>query len=825
MKIVAPAGNMERFYSAIKATADEIYLGLKGYGARRNAKNFTMEEVKTAIDYAHTRGTRIFLTLNTIMSNSEIETLYDKIKVLYEYGLDAIIVQDIGLAKYIHENFPDIEIHGSTQMTIGNYYEINFLKTLGFKRIVLARELSFEEIKEIRENTDMELEVFVSGALCISISGNCYMSSFIGGRSGNRGMCAQPCRKEYKGSCGEKSYFLSPKDQLYGLEEIKKLKEIGVESIKVEGRMKDVTYVYETVSYFRNLIEENETEENTSKIFNRGYSKGYFYGTNRNIMNKDYSYNIGEKVGEIKKGELKLETSLICGDGLSFLSKDYKVLGGTNLSRIDIKGVKENRKEASIGEIIKMDYPMGTKFIYKNFNKTINDEVAKNLKITDKKLEIYGEFSARLGEKIKFSLKEKNISVEIEGQSIVELAKNKSLSVDEIKEKLSAVGDSEFIIRDIEIKKDENIFLPLSELKNIKREAVEKFREKLILSFRRKLGGDSVPLGLSPSLVGATPPNPASLNASRTLVCGEPKEETTRAINKEETLLNLNDRKEETTRAINKEETLLNLNDRKEETTRAINKEETLLNLNDRKEELVLKGESDAPASLNASRTLVRGEPKEELAIDILVNNSEQKDFIESQKEKYNISNIYFRTYDMAKQSKLSQHNLENPLASNFYELLENKNEKVMLNWNMNIVNSYSMKVLEKIEKLDSFIISPEISFSKIKTLGNTRLQKSLLVYSKLKGMTIDVDLSSEKVISNEQGDNFFITKNNYGTEIFLEKPLNIINIMEDIKSLGVDRVVLEFTNESQEEIEKVLLQLKSKKGEYREYNYKRGVY
>ena len=194
MKIVAPAGNMERFYSAISATADEIYLGLKGFGARRNAENFTVEELKQAIDYAHLRGSRIFLTLNTIMTNREIKLLYPTLKDLYNYGLDAIIVQDLGYAEYLHKNFPSIEIHGSTQMTVANYYEINYLKELGFKRIVLPRELSFEEIKEIRKNTDMELEVFVSGSLCISFSGNCYMSSFIGGRSGNRGMCAQPCR-------------------------------------------------------------------------------------------------------------------------------------------------------------------------------------------------------------------------------------------------------------------------------------------------------------------------------------------------------------------------------------------------------------------------------------------------------------------------------------------------------------------------------------------------------------------------------------------------------------------------------------------------------
>ena len=359
MRIVAPAGNIDRFYAAIKATADEVYLGLKGFGARRNAENFTVEEIKKALDYAHLRGSRIFLTLNTVMSNREIESLYPILKELYNYGLDAVIVQDLGYAKYLYENFPKLEIHGSTQLTVANHYEINYLKTLGFKRVVLPRELSFEEIKTIRENTDIELEVFVSGALCISFSGNCYLSSFIGGRSGNRGLCAQPCRKEYRDSCGSTSHFLSPKDQLLGFNEIKKLKEIGIESIKIEGRMKDETYVYETVNYYRNLINGLDSEENTSKIFNRGYSKGYFYGNNKEIMNRLYSHNIGEKIGEVVGNSVKLSQDIICGDGITFLSSNYKNLGGEFINKLVIDGDNKGRKIAYSGEKISLNLPRG----------------------------------------------------------------------------------------------------------------------------------------------------------------------------------------------------------------------------------------------------------------------------------------------------------------------------------------------------------------------------------------------------------------------------------------------------------------------------------
>ena len=720
MKIVAPAGNMERFKAAISATADEIYLGLKGYGARRNADNFTLEELKEAIDYAHLRGSRIFLTLNTIMTNSEIEVLYPKLKELYNHGLDAIIVQDLGYADYLHKNFPSIEIHGSTQMTVANHYEINYLKELGFTRIVLPRELSFNEIKEIREKTDMELEVFVSGSLCISFSGNCYMSSFIGGRSGNRGMCAQPCRKEYKTSCGEKSYFLSPKDQLYGFDEIKKLQEIGVESIKVEGRMKDVSYVYETVNYFRSLINGIDKEENTPKLFNRGYSRGYFYNNDKSIMNRDYSFNMGEKIGEVFGKNIKLTDDVVAGDGITFVSKDYKSLGGTYLN-----------KAASKNEKISLNFPDGTKYIFRNFNKRLNDEISKKLKTTDKKLEINFEFEAKLNENLKLKIyledENKNRILEIQGISEIKTqeAQKKSVTVDDVKEKISEIGDSEFSVKNIEVNIDEDIFIPMSELKNLKRLTVEKFRQEILSYFRRDL----------------------------------------------------------------------------DEELKILNREYYKLEIE-------------------------KDEPKD-LEIRVIVSNNEQEKFVKSVQDDFKIKKIYRRTYDIAKQGNLNSHNLENNLASNLYELLENENPNVMLNWNMNIVNSYTMNVLEKNDKLESFIVSPEINFAKIRTLGKSKLKKALLIYSKLKGMTVDVDLADGKdeVITNKENDRFSIIRNEFGTELFLDKPLNIINIMDDIEKMNVDIVVLEFTTETVDDMKKVLKQLKTRKGEYREYNYKRGVY
>ena len=226
MKIVAPAGNYEKLEAAIKAGANEVYFGIRGFGARRNNDNFGIQEVLDGIDYAHARGVKTLITLNTLMRNIEIESLLYNVSRIYEHGVDAIIVQDLGLFKFLKDNFPDLPIHGSTQMTIANHEEANFLYELGFSRVVLARELSFEEIKSIRDKTKIELEIFVSGSLCIAYSGNCYVSSFIGGRSGNRGLCAYSCRKKFKDENNKEAYYLSPNDQFLEKEEIKKLQEI-----------------------------------------------------------------------------------------------------------------------------------------------------------------------------------------------------------------------------------------------------------------------------------------------------------------------------------------------------------------------------------------------------------------------------------------------------------------------------------------------------------------------------------------------------------------------------------------------------------------------
>ena len=489
MNIVAPAGNYEKLEAAIKAGANEVYFGLKGFGARRNNQNLNIKEILDGIDYAHLRGVKTLLTLNTIMKDVEIDSAYYNISRIYEHGIDAVIVQDLGFVKFLKENFPELTIHGSTQMTVANHVEANKLKELGLSRVVLARELSFEEIKSIREKTDIELEIFVSGSLCIAYSGNCYISSFIGGRSGNRGLCVYSCRKKFQDEEGNKAYFLSPNDQLLQTEEINKLKEIGIDAIKVEGRKKSNEYVYETVSYYDNILKGKPRPTESYKLFNRGYSKGYFYLDNK-LMNFKYSSNFGYFLGARieNSNNFKIDDELILGDGVQFVDEDFEKISGEYVSRITIRGEKVQKAErndiVSIGKL-----PEGTKYIYKNYSKEINDRIIHNLKVSKRFSSIDAELYAEKGKEmvLKFSLnnlKGERISATIKGNTITEDAR-KEITKEQIAEKLGELGETTFELGNVKIDYDGTSFIPFSELKNLKRECIKQLEIELLESYKR----------------------------------------------------------------------------------------------------------------------------------------------------------------------------------------------------------------------------------------------------------------------------------------------------------------------------------------------------
>ena len=505
MNILAPAGNYEKLVAAVKAGANEVFFGLKGFGARRNNENLAIQEVLNGIDYAHSRGVKTLMTLNTILKDSEINSMYNNIKRVYEHGIDGFIVQDLGFVKFLKENFPNLKIHGSTQMTVANHVEANKLKELGLTRVCLARELSFEEIKSIREKTDIELEIFVSGSLCISYSGNCYISSFIGGRSGNRGLCAYSCRKKFTDENGESAYFLSPNDQLLQDKEINMLKNIGIDAIKVEGRKKSSEYVFETVSYYDNILKGTPRPTESYKLFNRGYSKGYFYLDNK-LMNFKYSSNfgyfLGARIGE--SNNFKIDDELILGDGVQFVDENFEQIGGEYVNKIRIieAGKSENSEQknshnekekvqkanrfdiVSIGKL-----PKGTKYIYKNYSKEINDRIIHNIKVSKRYASVNATLLAKKEQEIELTLEIENLKNEIisvtKKGNLIEQDAKKLITKEQIAEKIGELGDTTFELGKIQIDYDGTSFIPFSELKNLKRECVSELLEKLLDSYKR----------------------------------------------------------------------------------------------------------------------------------------------------------------------------------------------------------------------------------------------------------------------------------------------------------------------------------------------------
>lgn len=737
LQIVAPAGDIEKFYAAVDAGADEVYMGLQGFGARKSAKNFTLTEYKAAIDYAHEHGTRVLMTLNTIMMDNEFQPLYHNLNELYKYGLDAIIVQDLGMFKFIKENFPEIEIHGSTQMTVSNHVEAEYLRELGFSRVVLSRELSLGEIKSIREKTTIELEIFVSGALCVCYSGKCYMSSFIGARSGNRGMCAQPCRKTYSVDGRDMGYILSPKDQLMGKEEIDFLKEIGVESIKIEGRMKEAKYVHELTEYFKTLIEGEERKERISRIFNRGYGKGYFHGEEKNLINSKYSFNLGKQIGIFNGKEVKISEKIMLGDGVTYLSKDFEKLGGAYISKIVHRTFDRNRekslssnadksKEAFPGEtLIMQDIPVGTRYLFKSFDKEIEDTINLERKHTEKKIEITGKFQGELNQFPKLTFYYKNLRGEILtgealGEKEAELAGKKPITAENIQDKLSELGETEFFLGSCDFELEDNLFIPVSIIKAMKRDAAENLIEKIADSYRRE-------------------------NYS------EPKY------------------------------------------------------IIDKAEESVTE--------------------KNPVVSAIVTTREQEKKLIE-----LGINKIYYANVGVVKEKNLDKIKYDSPIAYTLLDAKENPKKNITLHWSLNVSNRYALSQWEKNPKIETVMLSPELSFEKIKNLGATKLKKALLIYSKPKVMQIEAGVTEKSTeIKNDKEDSFSLVINRFGnSEIYLNRALDITDSMKEIRTLLVDEVVLEFRNESLEEIEKIvkgISDIKNPEKQVSGYNYWKGVF
>ncbi|MDF2523853.1 MAG: peptidase, partial [Clostridiales bacterium] len=366
IELLAPAGDWDAFIAAVESGADAVYLGGKLFNARQFAGNFDNEHLKKALDYAHVRGINIYLTLNTLLTDSEIKQAVDYVEEAYLMGIDGVIVQDLGFAGFLRKYIPQLDLHASTQMTVYNPEGVKVLEQLGFKRVVLARELTIEEINRIVKNTSIEVEVFNHGALCVSYSGQCLMSSMIGGRSGNRGKCAQPCRLPYQllqnGKVVENKsgrYLLSTKD-ICSLNELDKLINTGIRSLKIEGRMKNPEYVATVVKTYRKYLDmlqdrnvdnskykvEKQDMRDITQIFNRGgFTTGYLNGKpGKDLMSYEKPKNWGVLLGEVisydnysKLVTIKLSEDIAIGDGMEIWNEDEES-PGTIVTEIKVNG-------------------------------------------------------------------------------------------------------------------------------------------------------------------------------------------------------------------------------------------------------------------------------------------------------------------------------------------------------------------------------------------------------------------------------------------------------------------------------------------------------
>lgn len=516
MKIMAPAGSPESMNAAIRAGADEVYMGISGFGARRFAQNFSVEEFCHAVDFAHKHGVQVNITLNTIMSAAELEDLEPTLDRLYVSGVDAVIIQDLGFARLLQQRFPDWARHASTQLSIATPQEARWAEEMGFARLVLARELSFEEIGAIRQNTTVELEVFASGALCIAASGKCYLSSFIGGRSGNRGSCTQPCRQWYEildpptASFENGGFFLSSCDQWQEAPEIARLAKIGVDVIKLEGRMKSPEYVFEATRYYRRLIDSLDTSSadstflETSRqkspgpsaprppvapLFNRGYAKGYLYESDPDFINSKFSSSWGVEVGRVQKGKIRLSAPVRHGDGIVFLDANLQKLDGGNVSKIFLMPQNKPTAEAPQGAVVRFGQttPPDAVFVYKTFDIELNRQIESARKNARRRTPLHAEVVARVGQPLEITLSFKNVQSRVRSAESLAASQKRTMDAEAIFEAFDRFGETPFGVARgrTTIDTDDRAFVPRSLLNDLRQNACARLEDAIVSSYRR----------------------------------------------------------------------------------------------------------------------------------------------------------------------------------------------------------------------------------------------------------------------------------------------------------------------------------------------------
>ena len=514
-ELLAPAGSFENMKAVISAGADAVYMGGKSFGARAYADNPDTDGVIEAIRFCHIRNKKLYLTVNTLLKEDELNTqLYDYIKPFYEAGLDAVIVQDLGVMDYISKHFPGLDIHLSTQCSLTMAEGVKGLTSMlktpsAVTRLVPARELSLEELKTMRRDTDLEMEVFIHGALCYCYSGQCLLSSLAGGRSGNRGRCAQPCRRLYKVKIGEqesKGYFLSPKD-MCTIEHIPELIEAGIDSFKIEGRMKSGEYGAGVVTAYRKAIDryyDSKTEYSVdpgersilSEIYNRGgFNTGYLFSHNgKDMMSTERPGHYGVKVGEVsrtssRKAFIKVFKTINPGDVLEIRSRQadakpvYEFTSGAKYMEgavFDVLTMKDRLAAGGMG-------------VYRTRNQSLLDAISDSYIKTTLRQPVDIDLVCKNGEALKLTLSTQNdkaedhkVNVSITG-NVVEVARNAASTLDALKAQVSKLGNTDYVARNVTVRVDNNVFVQVGELNRLRREAVEALNKKLCALYERSL--------------------------------------------------------------------------------------------------------------------------------------------------------------------------------------------------------------------------------------------------------------------------------------------------------------------------------------------------
>lgn len=510
-EILAPAGDFQAFIAAVENGADAVYLGGKAFNARAHAGNFDDEQLTKAIEYAHLRGVKIYVTVNILIDNSELKDAINYVKTLYDMGIDGIILQDLGLSYLISQVLPAMHMHGSTQMTIHNSEGANFLQEMGFKRVVLARECSLEDISRINNESSIDLEIFSHGAICISYSGQCLMSSLIGGRSGNRGRCAQPCRMTYtlvdeKGNTAADKeigeHLLSPRD-LNTIELLPEICKSGVDSLKFEGRMKRPEYVATVIRIYRTALDRlkdnpekyaahPEELKELAQIFNRDFTQAYLLkNPGRDFMSYKRPNNRGSRLGrieEIKSGgksaAIKLDENLRIGDGVEI----WVTKGGRQ--GFFVETLMKNGKpvqEAEKGEIVTINilgYPRVGDRVFKTHDEKLIQRAQSSYLEPKKLIGVKFHFSAQEGQPFVLNAEdESGHKASFTSDYIVEKANKRPADEDYVLNQLNRLGGSSFKLESLTFDMGKGLMLPASELNGARRSVIDAIKEKRLAQY------------------------------------------------------------------------------------------------------------------------------------------------------------------------------------------------------------------------------------------------------------------------------------------------------------------------------------------------------